>query len=150
MSIKLGIFASGNGSNALNFNTYFKKNPNITVAKIYCNNPSAGIVSKASENDIQLQLFTKEELKSGQLTNQLKKDAIDFVVLAGFLWLIPHEMISQYKDRIINIHPALLPKYGGRGGGKPTFAQGSVAQGTSSGAIFDALAELIREKLGEK
>ncbi len=115
MKIKLGIFASGNGSNAINLNAYFREHESIEVTKVYCNNPMAGIITKAFSNNIPLHLFTKRQLNTGMVTDQLKKDGIDLVVLAGFLWLIPENLILAFQDRIVNVHPALLPRYGGKG-----------------------------------
>ncbi len=115
MKTRLGIFASGNGSNALNFNAYFSNHDSIEVAKIYCNNPAAGILTKAFSYDIPAHLFTKSQLTTGAVLEQLVADKIDIIVLAGFLWLIPENLIDAFPSKIINIHPALLPKYGGKG-----------------------------------
>lgn len=113
--IRLGILASSNGSNAVNFINYFREDPNITVAKIYTNNPSAGVITKAFALNVPVHVFSRRQLKEGLVTDQLKQDQIDCVVLAGFLWLIPSNMIEAFPARIINIHPALLPNYGGKG-----------------------------------
>ena len=115
MKKRLGIFASGTGSNAININNYFRGHDQIEVVKIYCNNPSAGIIPNAAKEGIALQVFTKQELNSATLVDQLKADKIDYVILAGFLWLIPPHLIAAFPNRIINIHPALLPNYGGKG-----------------------------------
>ncbi|MFT5723109.1 MAG: phosphoribosylglycinamide formyltransferase-1 [Bacteroidia bacterium] len=113
--IRLGIFASGSGTNAININNYFADHEAIEVTKIYCNNPVAGIITKAFSNDIPLHVFTKRQLNSGSVLNQLKQDRIDVIVLAGFLWLIPQDLTLAFPNKIINIHPALLPAYGGKG-----------------------------------
>jgi len=113
--IRLGILASGNGSNAVNFINYFREDPNISVAKIYTNNPSAGVITKAFALNVPVHVFSRRQLKEGSVTDQLKQDQIDCVVLAGFLWLVPSNMIEAFPERIINIHPALLPSYGGKG-----------------------------------
>lgn len=115
MKQRIAIFASGSGTNAVNFINYFEHHPTIEVACIYCNNPEAGIIQKAFLLDVPVLVFSKYHLKNGYVTNQLKKDAIDFVVLAGFLWLIPADLVNAFPAKIINIHPALLPKYGGKG-----------------------------------
>ena len=115
MKMKLGIFASGNGSNAVNISKHFASNDQISVAKIYCNNPAAGIITKAFTLDVALHLFTRKQLIDGSLLDQLRKDKIDIIILAGFLWLIPPSFVKAYPNRIINIHPALLPNYGGKG-----------------------------------
>lgn len=115
MSVRLGVFASGNGSNAINLHKYFSSHKDIELVKIYCNNPAAGIIKNSFSHDIPLHLFTRNQLKSGKLLKQLQRDAIDVIVLAGFLWLIPENLITAYNQRIINIHPSLLPNYGGKG-----------------------------------
>jgi phosphoribosylglycinamide formyltransferase-1 len=113
--IKLVVFASGNGSNALNLAGYFKQHPLISFTTIYCNNPNAGIISKAKENGLGCRVFTKEEWKDGTIQSELDFLKTDFIVLAGFLWLVPESLVESYNNRIINIHPSLLPKYGGKG-----------------------------------
>ncbi|MFT5513614.1 MAG: phosphoribosylglycinamide formyltransferase-1 [Bacteroidia bacterium] len=113
--IRLGIFASGSGTNAININNYFSDHQKIEVAKVYCNNPAAGIITKSFLNDIPSHVFTKRQLNDGDVLQQLKRDKIDVIILAGFLWLIPNNLIVGYANRIINVHPALLPKYGGKG-----------------------------------
>jgi phosphoribosylglycinamide formyltransferase 1 len=113
--IRLGIFASGNGTNAINLNSYFADHESIQVSKIYCNNPVAGIITKAYSADIPTHVFTKRQLNNGSVLNQLTIDAIDVIILAGFLWLVPENLVLGYRNKIINIHPALLPKYGGKG-----------------------------------
>lgn len=113
--IKIAVFASGNGSNALNLFQYFNQHPSITFVKIYCNNPKAGIIDKAKTHQIACRCFTKNEWNSGVITSELKNDKIDYIILAGFLWLVPSALINQFPNRIINIHPSLLPNYGGKG-----------------------------------
>lgn len=113
--IKLGIFASGSGTNAININKYFFENTDIEVTKVYCNNPVAGIITKAFSVDIATHVFTKRQLNNGSVLQQLQNDKIDVIILAGFLWLIPENLITGFPQRIINIHPALLPNYGGKG-----------------------------------
>jgi len=113
--IKVAIFASGNGSNAINIFNYFKNHPLILVDKIYCNNLNAGIIEKSQKLGIECIIFTKQDWISGHFSDQLVNNKIDFIILAGFLWLVPIDIILTYKDRIINIHPALLPSYGGKG-----------------------------------
>ncbi len=113
--IRLGVFASGSGTNAININRYFADHSTIELAKIYCNNPVAGVITKAYSEDIPTQIFTRRQLQNGMLLKQLKQDQIDVIVLAGFLWLIPTNLITGFQHKIINLHPALLPKYGGKG-----------------------------------
>lgn len=113
--IKIAVFASGNGSNAVNLYNYFKNHKLINIASIYCNNSNAGIINKAKDLKIECRIFNKTEWTNGKLIEELKSTEINFIVLAGFLWLVPPDLILNYKNRIINIHPSLLPKYGGKG-----------------------------------
>lgn len=114
--INIAIFASGSGSNAVKIMEYFQSHPKIRVALVCTDNPKAGIIEKAAQFEKKVHLFSKEEYRDGKfLAAYLKSQNIDFVVLAGYLKLIPKEMISEYPQRIVNIHPALLPKYGGKG-----------------------------------
>jgi phosphoribosylglycinamide formyltransferase-1 len=84
--------------------------------KLFCNKPSAGIIEKASKMDIPIEIFSKNIFNnSNYIVDDLKAKNIDFVILAGFLWLIPDSLLQAYSDKIINIHPALLPKFGGKG-----------------------------------
>lgn len=80
-----------------------------------CNNPDAGVIERAKNLDIPCYLFDREAFKSGEVLNILIENDIDLVVLAGFLWLIPKSFINAFPKKIINLHPALLPKYGGKG-----------------------------------
>jgi phosphoribosylglycinamide formyltransferase 1 len=110
------IFASGAGSNAQRIINYFKDSNLATVALIVCNKPGAGVISIAENENIPLLLIDKERFFNGDgYLPQLQDAKTDLVVLAGFLWKIPQVLIDAYPKRIINIHPALLPKYGGKG-----------------------------------
>jgi phosphoribosylglycinamide formyltransferase-1 len=112
----IAIFASGNGSNAKKIIDYFKDNQFIIIKLIVCNKKGAGVITIAAEHDIPVLMIEKERFFSGDsYLQELHATAIDFIVLAGFLWKIPEAIISRYRYRIINIHPALLPKYGGKG-----------------------------------
>jgi len=116
MTKNLAIFASGNGSNAENICYFFKKSSDINVVLICSNNKNAYVVKIAKKLDIPLFLFTKKELENFfKLKNILKKNRIDFIILAGFLLKIPKKLLKNYPNKVINIHPALLPKYGGKG-----------------------------------
>ncbi len=113
---QIAIFASGAGSNAQKIIEYFQNNTNITVALIVCNKQRAGVVQIAAENHIPVLLIEKDRFFSSDIyVAALKEAHIDFIVLAGFLWKIPGELIKHYRNKIINIHPALLPKFGGKG-----------------------------------
>ena len=116
MSIGIGIFASGSGTNAENIIKYFSANPDITVNLVLSNKPDAFVLERAAKFNIPALVFSRQEFyESEKIMGYLKKNKIDWIVLAGFLWLIPEYLIKAYPGRIINIHPALLPKYGGKG-----------------------------------
>jgi phosphoribosylglycinamide formyltransferase-1 len=111
----IAIFASGTGSNALNIHNYFKDNPNIQIDGVYSNNPEAGILKSAPEAGMKVHLFSRSEMKDGTLCKLLLDNGVDYIVLAGFLWLVPENIVEAFPHKIINIHPALLPNYGGKG-----------------------------------
>ena len=113
---KLAIFASGRGSNALKIFDYLTNNDQLSVACILSNRSISGIINSAKELQIPHLVFNKREFNDSKIIkNYLSEHEIDFIVLAGFLWLIPAWLIHLYPDKILNIHPALLPKYGGKG-----------------------------------
>jgi len=113
---KIAIFASGSGTNAENIINFFKENKKIEISLIFSNNKNAGIIQRAVNLNVEYYIFSRTDFyKSEKVLNKLKNNNIDFIVLAGFLWLIPEFLINAYPNKIINIHPALLPKYGGKG-----------------------------------
>lgn len=113
---RLAIFASGTGSNALNIIQSFKNLSTVEVAFILSNKSDAKIVSSARELGVNVEIVTNEEVETGvKIVELCKKQKIDYIVLAGFLRKIPSELIALYPNKIINIHPSLLPKYGGKG-----------------------------------
>lgn len=113
---RLAVFISGNGSNAEAIFSFFKNHPSVQVVLVLSNNPEAFGLQRATKFGIPSRVFTKKQFReSGDVINWLKEAKVTHVVLAGFLWLIPAALIQQYPHRIINIHPALLPKYGGKG-----------------------------------
>jgi formyltetrahydrofolate-dependent phosphoribosylglycinamide formyltransferase len=113
----IAIFASGAGSNAQKIIDYFKTaGSNIKVALIVSNKPAAGVLQIAAKENIPALIIEKEKFFTGNAyVDELKEQQIDFIVLAGFLWKVPAALINAYPKKIINIHPALLPKYGGKG-----------------------------------
>jgi phosphoribosylglycinamide formyltransferase 1 len=111
----IAIFASGSGSNAQKIVEYFAGSTTVKVTMILTNNPEAGVIERAKNLSITCYLFDKEAFKNGEVLNILTENEIDLVVLAGFLWLIPASFIEKYPNKILNLHPALLPKYGGKG-----------------------------------
>lgn len=113
---QLAIFASGTGSNAEKIIAFFKSHQEITVRLIVSNKPEAGVIKIAADANIPVMLIEKEQFFRGNgYVDELQHAGIDFIVLAGFLWKIPQPLIDVYRNKIINIHPALLPKYGGKG-----------------------------------
>jgi phosphoribosylglycinamide formyltransferase 1 len=111
---KIAIFASGSGTNAQNIIQTL--GGSISVTAVYCNNPSAGVIGRAQSLGVNVFLFNRVQLyTSGEVLSHILQSGAEYIVLAGFLWLIPAEMIALFPDRIINIHPALLPGYGGKG-----------------------------------
>lgn len=109
------IFASGSGSNALKIFEYFNNNQNIIIDSIYCNNPRANVINVFQKLSIKTVLFNKKELYESAFLEAIISTNPDLIVLAGFLLKIPEKMVSAFENRIINIHPSLLPKYGGKG-----------------------------------
>lgn len=116
MMKKVVILASGNGSNAQNIAEYFATKKDVTIAAIFSNNPKAYVLERAKRLNITGIAFNRTDLYSTQnILNQLDTIKPDLIILAGFLWLIPENIIRAYANRIVNIHPALLPNYGGKG-----------------------------------
>ena len=112
----IAIFASGAGTNAEKIIRYFKGHPSIRVGVICTNRPQAKVLELASKEGINHQVFTKSDFyEPGFVSKQLADLHVTHIVLAGFLWLIPADLVKTYSNKIINIHPALLPQYGGKG-----------------------------------
>jgi phosphoribosylglycinamide formyltransferase 1 len=113
---RIAVFASGNGSNAEEIIRYFKEHQTIEVALVLTNNATALVLDRAKRLRVPSHVFGKEQFRdSTEVLSWLKQAEITHVVLAGFLQLIPEYLIKAFPDRIINIHPALLPKFGGKG-----------------------------------
>ena len=116
MTKNLAIFASGNGSNAKNICYFFQNSSDINVVLICSNNKDAYVVKIAKQLGVPLFIFTKQGLENFfKLENVLTKNRVDFIILAGFLLKIPKKLLEHYPNKVLNIHPALLPKYGGKG-----------------------------------
>ncbi len=114
---RIAVFASGTGTNAREIIKYFKNSNTIKVCLVVCNKQEAGVLKVADENGIaSLLLTTKSDFSDQNFARNLKQHhQIDLVVLAGFIWLIPSSLIENFPNQIVNIHPALLPNYGGKG-----------------------------------
>ncbi|MBI4946669.1 MAG: phosphoribosylglycinamide formyltransferase [Bacteroidetes bacterium] len=112
---KIAIFASGEGTNAQRLIDYCKGSE-IKIMLIVCNNPTANVLNRARKNNIPSLLIDKEMFNNGDsVLKKLQDSKIDLIVLAGFLWKIPNNILRSFPNKIINIHPALLPKFGGKG-----------------------------------
>jgi len=115
-TISVALFASGAGSNAQKIIDHFRGNKVVKIALIVCNKPGAGVLKIAEKEHIPALMIEKEAFFRGNgYLNELKAAGIDFIVLAGFLWKVPATLTAAYPNRIVNIHPALLPRYGGKG-----------------------------------
>ena len=113
---KLAIFASGSGTNAENIIRYFTGHGNVLVSLVLSNNKDAYVLKRAGKYNIATVVFDRDSFyKTDIILNKLIDNQIDMIVLAGFLWLVPENILKSYPAKIINIHPALLPKYGGKG-----------------------------------
>lgn len=116
MKKRIAIFASGSGSNAQKIMEHFKYADDAEVALVLSNNPEAYVLQRADNFEIPSHIFDKQEFyQTDNVVEILKRLDVDLVVLAGFLWLVPENLLKAYPNKIINIHPALLPKHGGKG-----------------------------------
>ncbi|MBC5837384.1 phosphoribosylglycinamide formyltransferase [Flavobacterium muglaense] len=112
---KIVVFASGSGTNAENIIKYFIENKSAKVVSVFTNNSKAMVVERAGKYEIETEVFSKDELIEGIVLQKIKSIDPDLIVLAGFLLKFPEAIIQAYPNKVINIHPALLPKYGGKG-----------------------------------
>ncbi|RYY33033.1 MAG: phosphoribosylglycinamide formyltransferase [Sphingobacteriaceae bacterium] len=116
MKKRIAIFASGSGSNAQKLMEHFKRHNDAEVAIVLTNNPQAYVLQRADNFEIPSHMFTRKEFfEDDDVIRLLKNLNIDLIVLAGFLWLVPQSLLKAFPNKIINLHPALLPKYGGKG-----------------------------------
>lgn len=113
--IRIAILASGSGTNAQKLMEHFAAHTAVEVALVACDRPGAGVVQRAWNMGVPCYLFGTEELRGGLLQHELENARIDLVVLAGFLRLLPEGLVRAWPGRMLNIHPSLLPKYGGKG-----------------------------------
>ena len=112
---KIVIFASGSGSNAENIIKYFTSVDKVTVVGVFTNNPNAGVIERVKKYGIEAQVFSKTQLFETEFLRKINLLQPDLIVLAGFLLKFAETIIADYPNKVINIHPALLPKYGGKG-----------------------------------
>lgn len=116
MKKRIAIFASGSGSNAQKIMEHFKRNPEAEVVLVLTNNPQAYVLQRADNFEVPAHIFTRHEFyDTDEVIRLLKNLQVDLIVLAGFLWLVPASLLKAFPNKIINLHPALLPKYGGKG-----------------------------------
>jgi len=112
----IAIFASGSGTNAEQIIRYFREDPEHRVSLVLSNKPDAFVLERARRFAVPTSVFDRAAFyRSGFVLDQLREAAIDLIVLAGFLWMVPENLLKAYPSRIVNIHPALLPAFGGRG-----------------------------------
>lgn len=110
------LFASGSGTNVQRIAEYFYNREDVHIARIYSNKADAFVLKRAEKLNIESFVFNRDDFyQNNSVLEQLQKDNPDLIVLAGFLWLIPEAVLEHFEGKIINIHPALLPKYGGKG-----------------------------------
>ena len=118
---RLAIFASGSGSNAEQITRYFADSPTVEVSMILTNNPQAGVIERARrgfgcDQHVPVLLFDRAAFRqTDRIVHLLQRQQIDLIVLAGFMWLVPPALVQAFVGRIVNIHPALLPRFGGKG-----------------------------------
>ncbi|MBP7463198.1 MAG: phosphoribosylglycinamide formyltransferase, partial [Bacteroidales bacterium] len=114
--IKTAIFASGSGTNAMNIIHFFRDSAVVSIEAVLSNKPDAPVLQKAAAEGVETLIFSRDEFYNNSIVyNYLSKKGIELIILAGFLWLVPENMVNTWQGRIVNIHPALLPSYGGRG-----------------------------------
>jgi len=113
---RIAIFASGSGSNAQKIMEHFKRSPDAEVVLVLTNNPQAYVLQRADNFEVPSHIFTRSEFyERDDIIKLLKNLQVDLIVLAGFLWLVPPSLLKAFPNKIINLHPSLLPKYGGAG-----------------------------------
>ncbi len=116
MKKNIAVFASGNGTNAEKIFEHFQNSEEVNIALLLCNKPNAGVLEKAKKYGIETTVFSREEFYNTiNILQVLVDEKTDFIVLAGFMWLIPEYLVEAFPSKILNIHPALLPKFGGKG-----------------------------------
>lgn len=112
---KIAIFASGEGTNAERIAHYFADSPKVKISLVLTNKENAGVIKRAEKMGLPVTILSSQAFKEGKGIELMRQYGIDFIVLAGFLLRIPDELLYEYPNKIVNIHPSLLPKYGGKG-----------------------------------
>ncbi len=144
---KIALFASGSGTNAENIAKYFAASSEVEISAVLCNNPYAFVLKRAEKLGIPSFVFSKNDFyDTDKVLRFLKDKRVDLIVLAGFLWLIPDDLIRQFPNRIVNIHPALLPKFGGKGMYGNRVHEAVIANGETETGIT---IHLVNEKYDE-
>jgi phosphoribosylglycinamide formyltransferase-1 len=115
MTKRIILFASGNGSNVEQICHFFEQDKLVSIAAVYSNNPKAGVIQRMEPFGINVKVFDKKSFIDGTLLGEIISLNPDLIILAGFLWKIGSEWTASFPQKIINIHPALLPSYGGKG-----------------------------------
>lgn len=133
---KIVLFASGSGSNVENIVKYFKENTKVEISKVYTNNSNAYVIERCKSLEVPCMVFSRKDFRENRLVlEDLRAIEPDLIVLAGFLWLVPEDYVKAFPGKIINIHPALLPKYGGKGMYGDRVHEAVVANGESESGI---------------
>lgn len=133
---RIAVFASGSGTNAANIISYFSTAKTAKVTAVYVNNPEAYVIKRVNGTGVDTVIFDRHDFyESGVVLERLQKREPDLIVLAGFLWLIPEDIIAAFRGRIVNIHPALLPDFGGKGMYGDRVHAAVIAAGLSSSGI---------------
>ena len=136
MKKRIAIFASGSGSNAQKIMEHFKRSTDAEVALVLTNNPESYVLQRADSFEIPSHVFDRHEFyQTDDVLDLLKNLDVDLIVLAGFLWLIPQNLIKEYAGRMINIHPSLLPNHGGKGMYGDRVHKAVMAAGDAEGGI---------------
>lgn len=133
--VRIAILASGSGTNAQRLMEHFQHHSAGRVVLIGCDQPRAGVLQRAWDAGVPSLLFTGKQLRDGAVLRELKTQRIDLIILAGFMRLIPAEMVSAFPGRILNIHPSLLPKFGGKGMYGQRVHQAVIAAGEKESGI---------------
>ncbi len=131
----IAILASGTGTNAEHMIRYFAGSSTVNIVVVLTNNPNAGVIHRAEKLRVPVEILSGQAFRSGEASKLLRQYRVDFVVLAGFLLLVPNDMLQAFPQRIINIHPSLLPKYGGKGMYGSHVHEAVIAAGESESGI---------------